>query len=83
MSIASLVLGILSIPLCFLFLPAVLAVVFGAIALNQIKNDPGQSGKGRAIAGLVMGGLSLLFIVLVLIAGDASFEVDSSLLALV
>lgn len=81
MAVASLVLGIVSIPMCFLFLPAVLAVVFGGIALGQISSDPGQSGRGQAIAGLVLGGVSLALILLAItIAGDATFDFDTSTL---
>ncbi len=83
LAVASLVLGIISIPMCFLFVPGLLALIFGIIALNQIKGNPGQSGRGQAIAGLIMGGISLAFIVLaIVLAGDASFEFESSLLAL-
>lgn len=75
---ASLVLGILSVPLCFLFVPALLAVIFGIIGLSQIKGSPGQAGRGQAIAGIILGGISLVFIVVLLIAaGSASFELDS------
>lgn len=78
LAIASLVLGIISIPLCFLFVPSVLAVVFGLIALNQIKANPGQGGRGQAIAGLIMGGVSLAFIVLAfVVAGSATWNVET------
>ena len=77
-------LGIISIPMCFLFIPAVLAVVFGIIALSQIKGNPGQAGRGQAIAGLILGGISLAFIVMLFaLAGTSSFEFESSLLAFV
>lgn len=70
-------LGIISIPLCFIFLPAVLAVIFGAIALGQIRSS-GQAGRGQAIAGLVLGCLSLaVIIVAIVVAGSASFEFES------
>ena len=79
MSIASLVLGILSIPLfCTYGVLAVLAIVFGHIALRQIKRSMGaQSGRGMAIAGLVCGyiGLALLVLLIVaIVAGDGSWE---------
>jgi hypothetical protein len=76
MSIASLVLGIVAIPLCFVFIPSILAVVFGAVGLNQIKNDPGQSGRGKAITGIVLGGISLALIVLLLIVGSTDIAVE-------
>ncbi len=83
MAITSLVLGIVSIPLCFVFIPALLAVIFGLIALNQIKGNPGQSGRGQAIAGLVLGGISLAFIVFaIVVADDATFEFNTSILLL-
>ncbi|MBN1366707.1 MAG: DUF4190 domain-containing protein [Dehalococcoidales bacterium] len=31
------------------------ALIFGAIALNQMGKDPNLSGRGLAIAGLVLG----------------------------
>jgi len=80
LAVASLVLGIVSIPMCFLFVPALLAVIFGIIALSQIKGNPGQAGRGQAIAGLVLGGVSLGFIVLaVAVGGDGSYAAESSL----
>jgi hypothetical protein len=60
---ASLVLGILSLPLLFLCigpLVAIPAVILGHIALGQIRRSGGMiSGSGKAIAGLVTGYLSL------------------------
>ena len=44
----------------FLWLGSVLGVVFGHVALRQIKRDGGrQGGKGLAIAGLVVGYLAV------------------------
>jgi hypothetical protein len=34
---------------------SILAIIFGAIALSQMGKDPHISGKGMAIAGLVLG----------------------------
>ena len=81
MAIASLVLGIISIPLCFLLVPAVLAVIFGLVAFNQIKGS-GQSGKGMAIAGLILGGVSIGVIVLALIVGRTDFQIDGGVLTM-
>ncbi len=55
MAIASLVLGLVGIPLCMCFIPSLLAIIFGAIGLNQIKQNPRLGGRGMAIAGLVLG----------------------------
>ena len=59
LAIASLVVGIL----WMWWIGSILAVVFGHVALRQIARSPyGQSGRGLAIAGLVLGygGLLLL-----------------------
>ena len=64
MAIASLIFGIL-----FLFFPlSIPAVVFGHIALSQIKRSAGKlGGRGIAIAGLVLGYLGIAMIPLILI----------------
>ena len=49
----------------FLWLGSVLGVIFGHVALRQIKNDGGrQSGKGLAIAGLAVGYLAMTLLAL-------------------
>ena len=64
MAIASLIFGIL-----FIFFPlSIPAVVFGHIALSQIKKSAGRlGGRGLAIAGLVLGYLGIAMIPLILI----------------
>jgi hypothetical protein len=78
LSVASLVLGILSIFLfCTYGVVAILAIVFGHVSLSQIKRSHGaQSGRGMAIAGLVCGyiGLALVIGLVALIATGESFE---------
>ena len=65
MAIASLVSSLVGL-LCFGIGP-VLGLVFGIIALNQIKGS-GQSGRGMAIAGIVISSLLIaLFIVFIII----------------
>lgn len=60
LAITSLVLGILSVMgAAILFLPPVFAVILGHVSLGQCKRDPGLGGRGMAIAGLVMGYLTL------------------------
>ena len=80
MAVASLVLGILSVPLCFVFVPGLLAVIFGAIGLGQIRADPAQAGRGQAIAGLILGSISLGAIVVLVALSAASVELAPSLL---
>ena len=53
-AVASLVLGIAQIFLCFI--ATILALTFGYIAKNQIDRSGGaQGGRGMAIAGIVLG----------------------------
>jgi hypothetical protein len=83
-AIISLVLGILAIvaspfgamlPCICVCIPLVLlaavgAIIFGGIGLAQIKSEPALfTGRGQAIAGLVLGIVALLIFVLFLVAG--------------
>ncbi len=67
MAIASLVLGIVSLA-CSQCITAIPGVIFGHIALKQIRESGGaQTGRGLAIAGLVTGYVSLGIVVAVVI----------------
>ena len=62
LAIASLVVAILSFFLAFIAiggLGGVVAVVLGIVALRRVR-DSGQDGRGLAVAGIVVGGLSVL-----------------------
>ena len=59
---------------CCQFL-GILGIVFSAIALSQLKSNPGQAGRGMAIAGLILSLLSFIILGLFL-----AFGVFSSLL---
>jgi Domain of unknown function (DUF4190)/zinc-ribbon domain len=63
MAIASMVLGIVWV----YWIGSILALIFGYIALNQIKRT-GQNGRAMAIAGIVLGwiGVGLLLAVIAL-----------------
>jgi hypothetical protein len=70
-SIASMVLGIVSIPLvccCYIgAIPAILAVIFGFIARNQIRESSyPQKGNGMALAGIITGFCSIGLILILL-----------------
>jgi hypothetical protein len=68
LAIAALVLGILWL----YWLGSLLAVIFGHVALAQINKSGGlQSGRGMAIAGLVLGWVGIGIFVVLLIAGAA------------
>lgn len=63
MSIAALVCGLAQFLLWFLllvpgFVAAVLALIFGLVSLNQIRQR-GEFGRGMAITGIVLGGLGI------------------------
>jgi hypothetical protein len=62
LAIASLTLGVISIPtLGLLLVGAVTGIVLGAIALSRIRKEPATyGGKGLAIAGIVASAFSLL-----------------------
>jgi hypothetical protein len=73
-AIASLVLGIGGL-FVFPIIPSILAIVFGNKARDEIRNTPGMTGDGLAVAGLVLGwvalalaALGLLVLLLVLAA---------------
>ncbi len=73
LAVASLVLGIVGIILCVLFIPWILAIIFGAIAIKQCNDDPTYTGKGLAIAGLICGLVGMGLIVLIFVIGDTNF----------
>lgn len=60
---ASLVLGILGMICILPVVGSLLAVIFAIVALIKISNSKGAlRGQGQAIAGLILGGVSLLMI---------------------
>jgi hypothetical protein len=74
LAIASLVCGIAGF---FCVIPAVVAVVLGYRARTQIDESAGQqSGRGMAMAGIILGwiviGLTVLWLLVVIIAAVAS-----------
>ncbi|WP_110945351.1 DUF4190 domain-containing protein [Paenibacillus phocaensis] len=66
-SIASLILGVLSLVIPFLgFLLAVISIILARQASNEITRS-NDSGKGLALAGLACGTLSLTFYFLLIL----------------
>jgi hypothetical protein len=63
LAVASLVLGILWLD----GIGSVLAVIFGFVALNQIKQR-NQRGRGMAIGGLVLGWIGIALVALAVVA---------------
>ena len=63
---ASLVLGILGM---FLFIPAIPAIICGHVARSKIKRAPDiYSGKGMALAGLILGYLAVCLTAVIAVA---------------
>jgi predicted acyltransferase len=44
----------------FFGLPSILAIIFGGLAISQIRKNPGTKGQGMAVAGLVLGILAIV-----------------------
>ena len=68
LAVASLVTGICGF-ICLV--PAILGIVFGLVAINQIRNSGGtQSGEGMATAGIICGiawlGLIALYYIIII-----------------
>jgi DNA-directed RNA polymerase subunit RPC12/RpoP len=59
--VASLVLGIISLPAFCAVVPGILAIIFGIIGYNQVnKSGVEKGGKGMAVAGIVCGSVGSL-----------------------
>lgn len=67
-SIAALVCSLLGVPMCMCFLPSLAAILLGIIGIQQTGRT-GQSGRGLAVAGLVIGATTLLLGILVTFGG--------------
>jgi len=65
MSVAGFILGLFSLPsccCCLISLPcSIIGLIFSVTALSQTKNDPFQTGRGLAIAGLILAIIGLIF----------------------
>jgi hypothetical protein len=76
MAIAALCCGIGGF-LCII--PAILGIVFGVIAKNQIRDSSGmQRGDGMATAGIVLGIVWIALTVLLLATGGLDLDFDSN-----
>jgi hypothetical protein len=65
MALWAMITGIISLLCCQVLGPV--SLVLGIVALSQIKQNPQQTGSGFAIAGIVLGILSLIIAVVVLL----------------
>jgi thiol:disulfide interchange protein len=51
-----------------------LGLILSAISLGQFKKDPFQKGKGLAIAGVVIGSISVVFVFIYIVAFTAALS---------
>jgi hypothetical protein len=84
MALASLICSVAGVATCAL--SSVVGVILGVIALGQIKKT-GEEGRGMALAGVIVGGVMLAFLIILVIVyigffafliGDASYYDYSS-----
>ena len=80
LAMTGMIMGILALTcgLCCYGLPFnVLGIIFSAVGLSQIKQDPaGQKGRGMAVAGLVLSIISIALAVLFFVLGVALNATD-------
>ena len=72
MALLSMILGIISVTIgfCCYFgvLTAPVAIGLGAYALSLVKKDPNKyGGKGMALAGIIMGALYFILLILIIL----------------
>ena len=61
LAIVSLVTGILGVPFCLCSVLPIAAIVTGVLGRNQIRESNGlEQGDGMALAGLILGAVSLV-----------------------
>ena len=77
LALASLIVGVVSLVLCMAFVPAVVGLILGLIALRQIRSS-GAGGRGMAIGGTVASAVSLLLGVVVIAAAVSSDTPDKT-----
>ena len=76
LAIASLICGIASMVCCGL-LAGIPAIIMGHMALGRIKLS-GQGGRGLALAGLIMGYISIVLTIIFLLMGGLAYITGSA-----
>lgn len=80
LAVASLVAGIVSLPgLCccgLTFVTAPLGIVFGIIALVQLKGRPRQAGRGMAWTGIALSIAALVLFVILMLLGVFAEQIE-------
>lgn len=79
LAVASMVISITSVFLGFFFVPQILGIIFGHVALSQLNRSRGrESGSGMAVAGLVIGYLMLIFWLAIVIVAASSNDTSTN-----
>ena len=60
--------GVFSLVLCFAPILAPISIIYGFKAMNNIKAQPGLKGKGHAITGFILSGITLLACIAITLA---------------
>jgi hypothetical protein len=72
LALPSFILGLVGVAFCFFFVPSILAIVFGFVALSAIRREsPALTGRSLAIWGIVLGFLGLAIIAGLVVADSA------------
>jgi hypothetical protein len=77
MAIGALVSSILGVALCFCFIPSVVGIALGIVAMNQTKRT-GEKGQGMALAAVIVGAVGILFGIGIYIIGAVAPDDTSS-----
>jgi hypothetical protein len=78
LAVAALVLGIIGVVIAPFGIPQILALIFGLVALGQIRRSSGTlGGRGLAIAGVSLGAVGIAIFVIWIIATIASNGTNS------
>jgi len=70
-AIASIVCGLVGLFVAGYIL-GLLAIIFGAIALKRVRNNPGTPGRGLAVAGMILGLIDVILLAILMLAIGAS-----------
>lgn len=76
-AIGALISSIIGAPLCFCFIPSIVGIVLGIVAMNETKRT-GQQGHGMALAAVIVGGISIAFGVVIMIIGAVAPDSDNT-----
>jgi hypothetical protein len=75
MAVASLVLGVISVMgAAVLLIPTLLAIILGHVAMTKIRREPRVGGHGLALAGCILGYVSIVFGIMGVAMAIPAFE---------